>query len=337
MRISITGAAGHIGGNLVRALLADERRDLQLRLLLHESQLTLDDLPQSDRDRVEIVRGDLLDPAFLERSFAGCEVVYHLAARISLVDSDAPVMERINVGGTQAVLAACKSAGVKRLVYFSSVHAFTTKPLDRPCDETVPLSDGDSEAPPYDRSKAKALRAMREAVAGGLDAVAVHPTGVIGPHDYRPSEMGGVIRDLCRGTLPALVSGGFNFVDVRDVCAGAIAAEKRGRTGESYLLGSEWIAVRDLAAAIAAASGRRSPLFTTPMWLAQAVAPLFVGYARLTGTRPLFTPAKLHALRTHRVVLHDKAARELGYAPRPIRQSFAETVAWMKQAGMVPS
>lgn len=332
MLISVTGAGGHIGGNLVRALLDDNRPDVRVRALIHENDRPLAGLP---RDRLEIVRADLLDPASLQRAFEGAEVVYHLAARISLVASDAPIMERINVEGTKAVLAACRDAKVRRLVYFSSVHAFSTHGGDRPLTEDSALSDGDDDAPEYDRTKARALRAMRAAVAEGLDAVAVHPTGVIGPHDYKPSEMGTVIRDLSRGTLPALVTGGFNFVDVRDICAGAIAAEKQGRSGESYLLSGEWIAVRDLAAAISQASGTRAPLFTTPMWLARGVAPLFVGYARLTGTIPLFTPAKLHALRTHRVISLDKSRQELGYAPRPIRQSFADTVAWMREQGMI--
>ena len=277
MRITVTGASGHIGGNLVRALLDDGRPDLQVRALIHHNDRALADLP---RDRLEVLRGDLLDPGFAGHALDGSEVVYHLAARISLDARDAPAMERINVEGTKRILAACRERGVRRLVYFSSVHAFSTHPGDRECDETRPLSDGDADAPAYDRTKARALRAMHEAVAAGLDAVAVHPTGVIGPHDYRPSEMGTVIRNLCTGRMPALVTGGFNFVDVRDVVAGALGAEARGRTGESYLLGGEWRSRwpasrrcwRRRAGSSARASARRCgwPVWAPRSWWASA-------------------------------------------------------------------
>ncbi len=110
-------------------------------------------------------------------------------------------------------------------------------------------------APAYDHSKARAEREVLAGVERGLDAVILNPTAVLGPFDFEPSRMGRVLLDLQRGALPALVAGGFDWVDARDVCAAAIAAEDRGRRGERYLLSGSYASVVDLAALVAEISG----------------------------------------------------------------------------------
>jgi dihydroflavonol-4-reductase len=321
MTVIVTGASGHLGANLVRALLAQGRT---VRALIHHERRGIGGLD------VEVVQGDVRDLDSLRRAFAGVEVVYHAAARIA-VSAD-PLVEAINVGGTRNVVEACLRADVRRLIHLSSIHALQQEPLDQPLDEDRPLVDP-ARAAPYDRSKAAAEGEVRAGIAQGLDAVILNPTAMIGPHDAYPSHVGQALISLCGGRMPALVAGGFDWVDVRDVAQGALRAEERADTGARYLLSGRWASVRELAGIVAELSGVRAPWFVCPTWLARAVAPLAVAWARLKDGRPLFTPFSVRTLRSNRQISHARAARDLGYAPRPLDETLADTLHWFCEAG----
>jgi dihydroflavonol-4-reductase len=322
--VAVTGASGHIGANLVRSLVA---RGVRPRVLVHQRRAALDGLA------VDETEGDVRDPAALRRAFAGVDVVYHLAGMISLDDRDAETMRAINIEGVRNVVAACLAERVRRLVHFSSIHALSTLPRGQTVDEQRPLVS-DEPVPPYDRTKAAGEREVLAGVARGLDAVIVNPTGVIGPNDYGPSHMGELLLDLYYGRMPALVAGGFNWVDVRDVADAAIQAAERGRKGERYLLAGARASLAEIAALVAA-EGRRAPRFVCPMWLARVAAPFAVAWARLARRRPLFNAASLHALRNHHVVSHDKAARELSFQPRPVPVSIRDALASFRARGLI--
>jgi len=149
------------------------------------------------------------------------------------------------VEGTRNVVSACLETGVRRLVYVSSIHALVEPPHGTVIDESAPF-DPSRISFPYGRSKARASLEVLEAVERGLDAVIVCPTGIIGPHDYVPSEMGELFITFARGGLPAYVDGGYDFVDSRDVAAGLISAARLGRAGEVYVVFGERITVREL-------------------------------------------------------------------------------------------
>ena len=322
--VVVTGASGHVGGNLVRALLASGRA---VRVCVREDTRSIDGLD------VERVRADVLDRDSLARAFDGAEVVYHLAALISIVGPQGGRVHRTNVEGPANVVEACLDRKVRRLVHFSSVHAFNQQPPDQPLDET--REDALGRAPAYDRSKAAGHRNVLAGVARGLDAVIVHPTGIIGPHDYKPSRMGHVLLGLYRREFPALIAGGFDWVDVRDVVAGAMAAEQKGRTGERYLLSGHWVSVMDIGRTVERVTGVRSPRRASPMWLARVGAPFVEAWSKVTKTEPLYTAESLVALRGARDVRHDKAGRELGYDPRPFEDTIRDTFAWYKEIGWV--
>jgi dihydroflavonol-4-reductase len=329
MTIVVTGASGHVGANLVRALLDQGRT---VRALVHRDQRGIEGL------NVEVVQGDVLDRTSLERAFAGAEVVYHCAARISLQRREGPQVAACNVVGPRYVVEACLRCGVRRLVHFSSIHAYQQQPLDQPLDETraqvVARVNGRRRAPAYDRSKAAGEREVRQGIARGLDAVIVNPTAMIGPHDYRPSHLGQVLLALSRHRLPALVEGGYNWVDVRDVVTGALRAEQRAETGARYLLAGHWVSVRDLAATVADLTGVPAPRLVCPTWLAAAAAPCAVAWGRVRGKRALFTPLSVLALHdSNRAISHARATRDLAYDPRPFRETIADTLAWFRSVG----
>jgi len=326
MRVTVTGGSGHIGANLVRALIAAGHRVTVLHRSWCASLAGLD---------VTHVHGDVRDPDAVERGVAGAHAVFHLAARVSIEGDRDGAAREVNTGGTVHVARACLRAGVERLVHFSSIHALEHDPWDRPLDETRSLVD-EARAPAYHASKAAAERAVAEAVRDGLDAVVVCPTAVLGPEDHQPSALGGVVLKIARRRLPALVDAGFDWVDVRDVVAGAIAALECGRRGERYLLSGRWAHFRDLAGAVAGAAGVPAPRLKSPLWLARLSAPFATGLARLAGAPAHLTLDSVETLRTsHREVRHDKAARELGYTARPLAESAADTVAWFRECGLL--
>ena len=319
MIAAVTGAGGHLGGNLVRALVA---RGDTVRALVRSDERALAGLD------VTVLRGDVRDRRALEALIDGSDIVFHLAAKVSIDPSERDEVLALNVGGARAVAQACRERG-RRLVHFSSIHALTTQ--DGPIDETRPLAE--SHAFPYDRSKARGERAVLEEVARGLDAVTVNPTGVVGPYDFKPSHTGQMLLQLARRQLPTLVTGGFNWVDVRDVAAGAIAAAERGRAGERYLLSGAWRSVRELAEIACGMAKVKPPRFDVPVGVAMLGVPFAAAYARVTSTRAVYTRPSLDALRHHKDVRHDKATRELGYLPRPLEETIQDSYAWFRGVG----
>ena len=326
MTVVITGASGHIGTNLVRALIQDGRRT---RSLVHVHHQGIDELD------TEIFKGDICDPESLRRAFRGAEIVYHLAACISLSMKGWPQLESINVNGTRNVVEACLATGVKRLVHFSSIHALNQEPMDTPIDETRPLSDSPGH-PPYDRSKALGEKEVRQGIERGLDAVIIYPTAVIGPHDYEPSYLGEAIIDLASHKLPALVTGGYDWVDVRDVVQGAMAAEKNAGTGEGYLLSGHWLPMRSIADMVMEITGTPTPKITVPLWMAHLGVPVVALMSKMTGRRPLYTNFSLKALKSNRHMSHEKASRDLGYQPRPLLDSLKDSLEWFRDNGQLP-
>lgn len=326
MTTLVTGATGHIGVNLVRELLREGRK---VRAFARNGAHCLDGLD------VEVVRGDVRDAEAVRKAAQGAETVFHLAAHISIIRGEAQTVRECNTLGPKNVVRACLDAGVKRLVHFSSIHALSVLPRDGVVDETRALTHDAEGVPDYDCSKALGEREIAVGLERGLDVVTVNPTGVIGPFDHRPSAMGAVLLDMYHRRLPSLVNGGFNWVDVRDVVAGALAAEARGRKGERYLLAGHWVAVPELAKMVHEVTGKRPPFFVCPMWLARSAAPFAEMYAKALTRQPLFTSAALHALRNHRHISHKKATDELGYSPRPTRETIADTFAWFREAKVI--
>jgi dihydroflavonol-4-reductase len=227
MDIAVTGAHGHLGINLIRSLLADGH---SIRAI---------DINQSsalDSADVEFVKADTTDRQAMESAFSGAEIVYHLAARISVTgDKDGSVW-RTNVDGAATAGRAALATNIRRYVHVSSVHALdlgkASSPISEDADPTLR-----SSTPVYDRSKATAERFVLDLVSDGLDAVIVQPTAIIGPDDRGVSRMGTFFQRLIAGRMPAIVGGAFDWVDARDVAEGMISAVERAPRGRKYLLG----------------------------------------------------------------------------------------------------
>lgn len=316
----VTGSTGHVGNVLVRQLLAAGEK---VRALVLPGE---DQTPLQGMD-VQIVEGDVLDTQALQKAFQDVEYVYHLAGIISIMPGKDSFLRTVNVVGTRNVIHAARAAGVRRLVYTSSIHALRRIPHGSIIDESVPF-DPEHAISAYDHSKAEASLEVRQAAAEDLDAVIVCPTGIIGPYDFLRSEMGSLILDCALRKPQFYVEGAYDFVDVRDVALGLILAREKGRRGEIYLLSGEQITVKGLMESIRQITGQQFMRLKMPMAMANFAARFTPMVYRLARLRPRFTPYSLETITSNSVISHKKASEELDYAPRPLAESLRDTVRW---------
>ncbi len=328
MHVAVTGGGGRLGCSLVRALLArgDRVRVLEPGVAVPASLAGLD---------VELIRGSVLSADDVARLVEGVDLVFHLAAKVNLDRDRDGSIRAVNVEGTRTVAEACLKRGI-RLVHCSSHHALVRHPLHQPLDESRPLAL--DEPCDYHRCKALAEQLIQQLVRErGLDAVVVSPGTMIGPEDYEPSLMGKALIDLYHRRIPLLMEVVSDYVDVRDVAAGMIAAAQNGRRGERYLLTGEVLDLRTIGGYWQELTGVAIPRKVMPLWVAWALLPFTTLAARLSGKPPLFTPGVLRASVSNSVVSHAKAAAELGFAPRGTRQSLADALQFYRAQGWVPA
>ena len=323
--VLVTGATGFVGSAVARAALA---RGMRVRVLLRKTsdRSNLAGLP------VEEAIGDLTDPASLTRAVAGCDALMHVAADYRIWVPDPAAMLRANVDGTVALLTAAQTAGVRRMVYCSSVAALGLTGTDAPADETTPVSE-DKIVGIYKKSKYRAEQAVLALVRErGMPVAIVNPAAPVGPRDIKPTPTGRMIADAAAGKMPAYVETGLNVVHVDDVAEGHFLALERGVPGERYILGSENLHLRDLLSLVDDVTGRHQRRVSLPRQLLYPLALACEGIARF-GVEPLVTRDHLRMAAKTMFFSHAKATRELGFSPRPAREAVADAVAWFRAQG----
>ena len=318
----VTGATGHIGNVLVRKLL-ERGENVRAMILPGESRESISGL------RVEAFEGDVLNLDAVFESMRGIKGIFHLAGVISIMPGANPFVRKVNVEGTKNILRAAAKKRIK-LIYTSSIHAIQ-RVEEGVIDESVPY-DMDNPYGAYDRSKAEATLEVLNAARSGLEAVVACPTGVIGPYDFRRSMMGAVIHGAAVAKPTLYVDGAYDFVDVRDVADGLIAAAEYGKRGESYILSGQKITVRYLLETVREITGKHFFQMKIPFDLAKFAAKFTPMYYRFANETPRFTPYSLEVLQSNSNISHAKATRELGYKPRPIFESIRDAVKWFLES-----
>ncbi len=324
----VTGAAGFLGGEIVAQLAAGGKK---VRALVMQGDRAAERLPAS----VERFVGDVCRPSECESFFetnGAPAVVIHAAGIVSIATKTDPRVQAVNVCGTANIISLCFKHKVQKLVYVSSVHAIPELPNGETIRETSVFSP-ELVVGQYAKSKAAATALVLDAAARGLNASVVHPSGIIGPGDPGHGYIAQLMTDYYNGTLTAGVLGGYDFADVRDVAAGVIRCCEKGKRGECYILSNRYVSVPELLATMSAVTGRRRIHTMLPLWFARASAPLAELYYKLLRQPPLYTAYSMYTLQANANFSHEKATRELDFHPRDIRETLADTVAWLCQTG----
>jgi dihydroflavonol-4-reductase len=326
MRTLVTGATGYLGVDLVQALRSQGR---EVRALARSDA----GAARLEGSGAEVVRGDVTDPGSLPDAFAGATRVFHLAGVVGHRARDDERLHRVNVDGARNVLAACRAAGVERVVFTSSVAAMGPAATPgHPRDEGAWMLDGDDGRPDfrYARTKAAGEQLAIQAAADGLDVVVVNPGFVIGPGDiHRVSSW--AIEEYLRGRLRFTIDGGLSYVDGRDVVAGHLLAEERGRSGERYILTNDEgnLSHRDFFARVGRVTGRHRLQLHLPKGL---LLPLLRTGTALRLPLPLDGDELASSSRWW-FYTAAKARSELGFEARPLDETIRDTAAWLAADG----
>lgn len=332
----ITGANGHLGNTIIRIL---ERR-------LRHGQKNIADIrglilpgeepPFKENAHLHWYYGDVTDETTLEQLFENTGkarlIFIHTAGIIDITSSGVTEkMHSVNVGGTKNAVHEALAHHVHRFIYVSSVHAIPERPDNETMIETKDF-DPDKVVGGYAKTKAEATRFVLDSVADGLPAVVVHPSGIIGPYDSARNHLVAVIRDYISGKLPACVRGGYDFVDVRDVAEGCLAAVEKGRIGECYILSNVHYEVKSMLDNVKTITGTK-PIRMIPLWLAKFAAPFLSLGAKMRHQKPLYTKYSLYTLGSNGRFSHAKATRDLDYRPRALKDTLKDTIRWLRLVG----
>ena len=323
-RVFLTGGSGFIGGALVGRL--RERGDEVVALARSEHSAGA-----LTARGVTVARGDVLDEESLARGMDGCELALHVAGINSHCPPDPDMQLRVNVNGAQRAVRAASRAGVGRVLYTSSA-ASIGEPHGTVGHEHSPHRG--SYLSVYDRSKHEGEQAAFAAgSAAGVEVVAVNPSSVQGPG--RSSGNGSMVIAYVNGNLRVFARTHVSVVDIDDCVEGHLRAADHGRAGERYILNGATITSDEALAILCEVSGVRERVRMVPAPVARAASAAVETFCRARGrTCPVCRARVRTFLHGHRYD-GSRATRELGLEYTPVADTFARTIEWAAEQGLV--
>ncbi|MDD5319288.1 MAG: NAD-dependent epimerase/dehydratase family protein [Methylococcales bacterium] len=326
MKTLVTGANGFLGSAIMRHLL-EAGHEVRVLVRAQCDRRNLNNFP------VEIYEGDLRDTSSLKRAVSGCDNLFHVAADYRLWIPDPDIMYAINVTGTQSLILASAEAGLKRIVYTSSVATLGFNPDGSPADETTPSSLSLMTGH-YKRSKFLAEQAVQQLTdQHKLPLVIVNPSTPIGPYDIKPTPTGRIVLDTLLGRMPAYVDTGLNIVHADDVAKGHLLAFEQGKAGERYVLGGEDLSLVQILEMIDEITGKKSKRIRLPHNLVLPAAWLMEKAATRTGIEPRATIDGVRMAKKQMFFSSAKAIRELNYRYRPAQDAIKDAILWFCENG----
>jgi len=324
----ITGAAGHLGSVITRQLI-NSGNEVRALVLPNEKHVP---------EKAKLYFGDVRNKESLRPCFENLNghrlIVIHCAGIVSIASKFDQAVYDVNVTGTKNIVDLCREYNVSRLVYISSVHAIPEKPNGMTITEITEFNP-DYVVGLYAKTKAEATAYVLDASRQGLDACVVHPSGITGPYDHGNGHLTTLVVDYYKRRLTSGVSGGYDFVDVRDVADGIISACDKGRQGECYILSNKFFRIRDILTLLHKITGKRKIKSFLPIWFVKMTAPLAELYYKILKQTPLFTSYSIYTLNSNAQFSHQKATSELGYTTREMRETLTDTVNWLKENGRI--
>jgi dihydroflavonol-4-reductase len=329
MKIFITGATGFVGHHVAKALAA-QGADLRFLVRKTSNLANIEGIPG------ETVAGDLLNPTSYAPALAGCDAVMHVAADYRLWIRDPDSMYRANVDGTRDLLRAAREAGVRRVVYTSSVATMHFRTDGVVINEDTPVSLDDMVGH-YKRSKFLAEQQAIAAAQDGQEVIILNPTTPIGPNDTKPTPTGRIFVDFLNGKFPAYVDTGLNLVDVAEVARTHVDALTAGVPGRRYILGGENLTLKQILDKMSAITGIPSPTVKIPFAVAATYAffeELITG--RIRGKEPRATLEEVRMGRKKMFASSARAQQELGFRIAPVYPAMRAAIEWFRDHGYAP-
>ena len=328
MKLFLTGATGFVGSHVARLAVADGH-DVQC---LVRATSNLKQLPAG----VTTVTGDLRAPELFAAALQGCDAVLHVAADYRLWVPDPAEMYAANVEGTRKLLRLAREAGVRRVVYTSSVATMGFDRAGTVVDERTPVSEA-AMIGHYKRSKWLAEQVAIEAARAGQQVILLNPTTPVGAGDVKPTPTGRIVVDFLKGKFPAYTETGLNLVDVEDIARMHLLALRRGTPGERYILGGENLTLKLILDRLGALTGLKAPTMKVPHGVAMAFALLDETITgKLRGREPRATVEAVRMGRKMMWASSAKAERELGWTARPVQDALREACRWFVGNGYAP-
>lgn len=317
----ITGATGHIGNVLARKL-TKMGKDVTAIILPNEDLTAISSL------NLNIIYGDVTDRDFIFKIIEKDSIVLHLAGIIDIGTLPVELIENVNIGGTQNIVDACIKNQAKKLIYLSTVHIIDPQTEGTTLVEPESF-DKNKVVGTYAKTKIQATNYIFECCKQNkLNATVLYPSGVLGPYDYKISELGQVILDYMNHKLIAYVKGGYNFVDVRDVADAIINAIERGRSGQGYIVSGRAMSLKELLVTINKKLGRKRLPPKIALWFVRMFAGLSNFYYKVRNKKPVFSKYSLYTLNSNCNFSNEKAKKELDFKPMDVERSICDSVDW---------
>ncbi|MBF8269684.1 MAG: NAD-dependent dehydratase [Gammaproteobacteria bacterium] len=324
MKTLITGASGFVGSAVLRKLIA-AGHDVRALVRRNSDRRNLHGLV------VEIVEGDLTDPASLQRAVAGCKALFHVAADYRLWIPDPTTMYKINVEGTTNLLRLAADAGAEKIIYTSSVAALGLTADGSPANEETPVIP-DNIVGHYKRSKYTAEQTVLRLVTDEqLPVTIVNPSTPVGPRDIKPTPTGRLIVDTLNRRMPAYVDTGLNIVHVDDVASGHLLAYEKGEIGERYILGGENMTLKLIIEEICSIAHLSPPTIRLPHNLVLPIAWCMERWAAVSGQEPRATVDGVRMAKKKMYFSSEKARKKLGYSARPAHAGLVDAIEWFRE------
>lgn len=332
MQAFVTGGTGMLGNNLVRDLLD---HGWSVRALARSPEKARRVL--GDRPTVEWIGGDLDRLDAWTPALDGVDVLFHTAAMFREYDGTDPDawtrLLRTNVEGTVGLARAAAARKVRRFVDTSTGGIIGEGPGGRAGDIEDPVPPIASENL-YFRSKLETLGRLAQVSAEtGIEVVSIHPGWMFGPYDAAPTAAGRLVTDFVAGKLPVCPAGGSTIADARDVARGMVLAAERAAAGSRWVLGGHYAELAEVTRVLAEVTGSRPPRLVLGDGPSLGFARLAELGARITGRRSLVTVMAMKTMQARHRLDSSRAERELGATFRPLRDTLADTAAWIGASG----
>ena len=321
----ITGSTGFLGYNIIKQINNPDNLIIAL-VMKGDPNIHLFDSFKN----IKIIEGNILNKEdvnkFLSYPFKGDKYLMHAAGKITTLKKGDPMVTKINFEGTKNIVDCSKDKGFQKIIYISSVDSLKYRKDKAIIHEQETYKEEDTVGI-YGKSKVLASNYVRNNLN---NYIVIMPSAILGPDDPLNSAINSAIHKIMNNKLPAIVKGGYNLVDVRDVASGILSVIDSDKINEDYLLTGHYISIKDLAKVVSELSHSKKPKFVVPHIIIKGIAPFITLHAKRQKKMPLFTGFSMDCLKQNANYSYEKANRDFSYQPRDLDVTILDTINFLK-------